>query len=164
MKKSIFGAASGIAIAILLLSACTSSSTSETAAPVTTPDNSSTSPSSTVLDSAGVYKRHSESIQRLSAGNQILSEVEGNGSVQLTIGEVPDGFDSVGFIVSCEGSSSWDIALSSETNIGGSDCGDDAAAETSLSILRKELDNQEVRLELREKVKVWATVFATNEQ
>lgn len=153
MTKRTLGVVSILAAATLLLGACTSGSTTAT--------DSSPSTSS-APNAAEAYKVHAESLQSFAKPSQVLSEVESDGSSQLSINKVPAGFDSVGFMVSCEGSSTWDIALSSGTKLGGSDCGDDSSFVSSISVLSKDLGAKEVQLELSGDVKAWVTIFATN--
>lgn len=154
------GVVSILSAATLLLGACTSGSTSEATEPAIKTDNSPSTP--TAQKATETYKMHSESLQNLAMPSQVLSKVQSDGSGQLPISEVPAGFDSVGFMVSCEGSSTWDIALSSGTKLGGSDCGDDSSVTSNISVLSKDLGAKEVQLELSDDVKAWVTIFATN--
>lgn len=156
-------AISGLTLISLLLVSCTGVSTPAATDPAEMTGSSPVSPDSADSTTTDIYKMHSESVQRLAKSSRVIGEVESIGSIELPIGEVPTGFDSVGFMVSCEDSSSWDIVLSSGVRIGASDCGADAGGIASVSILQKELNAIEVHLELCENVKAWTTIFATNE-
>lgn len=162
MTIRMFGVVSVLSAATLLLGACTGGSTPGATEAAIKTDISSSTPSAQNRTATETYKMHAESLQKLARPSQILSEVESDGSGKLPIREVPAGFDSVGFMVSCEGSSTWDIALSSGTKLGGSDCGDDSSVMSNISVLRTDLGAKEVQLELSKEVKAWATIFATN--
>lgn len=161
MKNSIHGVLVGFMAASLVLTGCTNSDKDSASSAEPGP---TANPVGEEQSSVARFEEHKKLIEDFDDPSEIVSQVESNGSVKLRIGDLPARYDSVGFMVSCTGTSEWEVQFSNGSSFGGSNCGDDVPGSTaSISLPITQLTEEEAWLDIEGEVKVWATVFATNE-
>lgn len=116
MKIDIYGLLAGLATVSLALTGCTNSGESDSASSPCT----STATTRVISETAdgSPFEEHKTFIDAFVEPSEIISQVEGNGSVDLPVGDLPAKFDSVGFMVSCTGSAEWEIEFSNGSSIG----------------------------------------------
>ena len=163
MTKRIFGLISLTSALVLTLSACTTSTSATISSEKAVEQIPSSTASASPEQSPDLLKEHAEILGQSYEPFQILNEVKSVGSTTLRIGKLPEGCDSVGFMISCEPTSEWNVLLPSGAKAGSSDCDSNSGFFASISVPKQQINADEVQLELTEKVPVWVTVFATNE-
>lgn len=159
MTKRLFGIISLASVIALALSSCSPSTSPETALGEIPSSDTSASTS----ESPDPLKKHAEFLAQSEDSFQILNETHSVGSTTLRLGDLPGGFDSVGFIISCDATSPWEIILLGGSKTGASGCDSNSEIYTSLSTPAHQINTNEVQLEFKEPVGVWVTVYATNE-